>query len=54
MSTVDLTIIWPDADSAAAGILGTPFGRRSDVPQRSEGVRRVPSTPGAGSRALSK
>ncbi len=26
VSIVDLTIVWPDAGSAAAGILGTPFG----------------------------
>jgi SAM-dependent methyltransferase len=26
VSTVDRTIVWLDADSAAAGILGTPFG----------------------------
>lgn len=26
LSTVDVTITWPDAESAVAGILGTPFG----------------------------
>jgi SAM-dependent methyltransferase len=54
VSIVDAAIVWPDADSAAAGILGTPFGPLVDslsedrrAALQSDLIRRfTPDSPG--------
>jgi ubiquinone/menaquinone biosynthesis C-methylase UbiE len=60
VSTVELAIVWPDADSAAGGILGTPFGPLVDsLPGDSRAAlhadllqRFAPESPGVAIRRM--